>query len=106
MSALGLSEFLLVHGEGELGAELALAARNLPHCDMLPARGANVLSLLRHPTLLLTTAAMRELEQRLHRTMKRHSRVSQLQDTPLPQQLQLQEPQSQEGVEKKMEHAT
>ena len=63
MAALGLREFLLVHGSGELDPNLALALRNLSHCDLLPAHGANVLSILRHPTLLLTVRAMHELEQ-------------------------------------------
>ena len=82
LSLMGVKEFLLVHGEGELDDNLALAARNLPHCDFLPSRGANVLSLMRHPTLLLTTQAMRELQDRLRTTMQRHSRVINLSDSP------------------------
>ena len=75
MQAMGVREFLFVHGSGELDANLALAARNLRHCDFLPSVGANVLSLLRHPTLLITRRAIDELQQRVERTMLRKSRV-------------------------------
>lgn len=75
MTALGVREFLFVHGSGELDANLALAARNLQHCDFIPSIGVNVLSLLRHPTVLITRAAIEELVERVERTMVRQSRV-------------------------------
>jgi hypothetical protein len=57
-------------------ANLSLAARNVRHVDLLPACGANVLSILRHPSLLLTEAAVSELQQRVTRTLNpRRSRV-------------------------------
>ena len=75
MQAMGVREFLFVHGNGELDPNLALAARNLQHCDFLPSVGANVLSLLRHPTVLITRRAIDELRERVDKTMLRHSRV-------------------------------
>ena len=75
MAALGVREFLFVHGSGELDANLALAARNLQHCDFLPSIGTNVLSLLRHPTVLMTRRAIEEVRERVEKTMVRQSRV-------------------------------
>ena len=75
MAALNVREFLYVHGGGELDSNLALAARNLQHCDFIPSIGCNVLSLLRHPTVLITRRAIDELVERVERSMVRQSRV-------------------------------
>ena len=40
----------------------ALAARNIPHVDVLPVQGINVYDILRHEKLVLTKAAVEALE--------------------------------------------
>ena len=42
----------------------ALAARNLPHIDVLPIQGINVYDILRRDTLVLTKAGLEALEAR------------------------------------------
>ncbi len=42
----------------------ALAARNIPHVDVLPVQGINVYDILRHDKLVLTKAALEALEAR------------------------------------------
>ncbi len=41
------------------------AARNIPHTDVLPVAGINVLDILRHRELVLTKAALKAVEERL-----------------------------------------
>ena len=43
-----------------------LAGRNLPNVDMLPAVGANVYDIIKADTLVLTRAAVAQLEARFH----------------------------------------
>ena len=42
-----------------------LAARNIPHLDVLPTMGANVYDILRAHTLVLTKDAVEALQARL-----------------------------------------
>ena len=47
-------------------AEGHRAGRNLPGVDMLPAVGANVYDIIKADTLVLTRAAVEQLEARFH----------------------------------------
>jgi len=58
-----LDNVLIVDG-AELNANFALAARNLPKVDVLPAQGANVYDIMRRTKLVLTKAAVEALEAR------------------------------------------
>jgi large subunit ribosomal protein L4 len=64
LSKLGVVSALLIDGP-EIDDNFALAARNLPHFDLLPQQGANVYDILRRDSLLLTKAAVEHLEARL-----------------------------------------
>ena len=48
-----------------INESFARAARNLPKVDVLPEQGANVYDILRRDTLVLTRAAVQQLEARL-----------------------------------------
>jgi large subunit ribosomal protein L4 len=48
-----------------LDQKLFLAARNLPHVEVLEAAALNPLSLLRHDKVLMTAAAVKLIEERL-----------------------------------------
>jgi large subunit ribosomal protein L4 len=60
---LGLDSALFVDG-AEVDANFALAARNIPHIDVLPVQGINVYDILRRQKLVLTKAAVEALEAR------------------------------------------
>jgi large subunit ribosomal protein L4 len=60
---LGLKNALVIAGP-EVDANLKLAARNIPHLDVLPNIGLNVYDVLRHETLVLTRAAVEAIEAR------------------------------------------
>ncbi|HUN74320.1 MAG TPA: 50S ribosomal protein L4 [Steroidobacteraceae bacterium] len=45
--------------------KLDLAARNLPHVEVIPAGALNPLSLVRHEKVLMTVAAVKMIEERL-----------------------------------------
>ena len=45
--------------------KLTLAARNLPHVELLPAAAVNPVSLARHEKVLATVGAVKLLEERL-----------------------------------------
>ena len=64
LDALGLGSALIVAGD-EVDVNFARAARNLPFVDVLPSIGANVYDILRRDTLVLTRAAVEQLEARL-----------------------------------------
>ena len=64
LASLGLSNALFVSGSAVDG-NFELAARNVPHIDVLPLAGANVYDILRRDTLVLTKAAVEGLEARL-----------------------------------------
>lgn len=54
---------LIIDGS-ELDENFALAARNIPHIDVLPVQGINVVDILRRQKLVLTKAALEALEAR------------------------------------------
>lgn len=60
----GWTSALVIDGAG-LDANLARAAGNLPGFDVLPQQGANVVDILRRDLLVLTRAAVEQLEARL-----------------------------------------
>ena len=62
-SKLGFDSVLIVDG-AEVQTNFALAARNIPHVDVLPVHGINVYDILRHEKLVLTKAALEALEAR------------------------------------------
>jgi large subunit ribosomal protein L4 len=59
----GLTKALIIAGP-EVDANVALAARNIPHVDVLPNAGLNVYDVLRADTLVLTRAAVEAIEAR------------------------------------------
>jgi len=61
--ALGWASVLII--DGAVNERFARAARNLPKVDVLPEQGANVYDILRRDTLVLTRAAVQQLEARL-----------------------------------------
>ena len=60
---LDWSNALIIDG-AELDQNFALAARNIPHIDVLPIQGINVVDILRRNRLVLTKAAVEALEAR------------------------------------------
>ena len=60
---LGLTSALIIDGE-TLDENFALAARNIPHVDVLPAQGLNVYDVLRRDTLVLTKSAVEKINER------------------------------------------
>jgi len=61
--ALGWGSVLII--DGAVNESFARVARNLPKVDVLPEQGANVYDILRRDTLVLTRAAVQQLEARL-----------------------------------------
>lgn len=64
LEKMGLKNALFVDG-AEVNENFLRAARNIPNIDVLPSQGANVYDILRRDTLVLTTAAVAQLEERL-----------------------------------------
>lgn len=64
MKALGLEKALFIDGP-MLDEKFALASRNISTIDVLPQQGANVYDILRRDTLVLSTDAVKHLEERL-----------------------------------------
>lgn len=62
--ALGLRSALIIDG-AEVNKDFARTAANLPGVDVLPQHGINVYDILRHEHLVLTKAAIVNLESRL-----------------------------------------
>lgn len=60
----GWTSVLFIDG-ATVAADFALAARNIKNVDVLPHVGANVYDIIRRDTLVLTRAAVQELEARL-----------------------------------------
>jgi large subunit ribosomal protein L4 len=60
---MGLGSALVISG-AEVEANFGLAARNIPHIDVLPVQGINVYDILRRDKLVLTKAAVDALEAR------------------------------------------
>lgn len=63
LAKLGLDNALFIGG-AELDGNFSLAARNLPHTDVLPVQGINVYDILRRDKLVLSKAAVEALEAR------------------------------------------
>ena len=57
LGKMGLTSALVICGP-EVDGNLKLAARNIPHLDVLPSAGLNVYDILRRDTLVLTRAAV------------------------------------------------
>lgn len=62
-AALGLQSALIIDG-AQVDQNFALAARNIPHIDVLTFAGLNVYDILRRQKLVLTKAALEALEER------------------------------------------
>lgn len=62
--ALGLRSALIIGG-AEVNKDFVRTAANLPGVDVLPQQGINVYDILRHEHLVLTRAAIENLESRL-----------------------------------------
>ena len=62
--ALGWKSVLVIAGP-EVEKNFGLAARNIPHLDVLPNAGINVYDILRAETLVLTKDAVEALQARL-----------------------------------------
>jgi len=60
---LGLESTLIITGP-EIETNFALASRNLPLVDVLPAQGLNVYDILRRDVLVLTREAVQKIEER------------------------------------------
>ena len=65
-ATLGFGKLALVIDGDAVENGFALAARNLPQVNVLPAVGANVYDILKHDTLVLTRAAVEKLEARFN----------------------------------------
>jgi large subunit ribosomal protein L4 len=63
LTALGWKSVLIIDSAVDEG--FARAARNLPLVDVLPQQGANVYDIVRRDVLVLTRAAVEQLEARL-----------------------------------------
>jgi large subunit ribosomal protein L4 len=64
LQGLGVKSLLVIDGPA-VNEKFALAARNIPHVDVLPQQGANVYDILRRDTLVLTKDAVQHLVERL-----------------------------------------
>jgi large subunit ribosomal protein L4 len=64
LRTLGLRSALIIDG-AEVNKDFARTAANFPGVDVLPQQGINVYDILRHEHLVLTKAAIENLESRL-----------------------------------------
>jgi len=64
LEKMGLTSALFVDG-AQVDAGFAKAVANVPHMDVLPSQGLNVYDILRRDTLVLTKAALANIEERL-----------------------------------------
>ena len=64
MDTFPFPENALFIGGAELDKNFALAARNVPHVDVLPVQGINVYDILRREKLVLSKSAVEALEER------------------------------------------
>ncbi len=64
LNNMGLSHVLFIDGSN-LDTNFVLAARNIPHVDVLPEQGANVYDILRCDILVMTKNAVEQLQERL-----------------------------------------
>jgi large subunit ribosomal protein L4 len=63
LAGLGAENALIIGG-AEVDTNFALAARNIPHIDVLPSAGLNVYDILRRKRLVLTTEAVEAINAR------------------------------------------
>lgn len=63
LSAIGAKKALVV--DGEFDANFALSARNIADVSLLPMAGLNVYDIVRAEKLVLTSAAVKAIEERL-----------------------------------------
>jgi len=61
VKAMGLEEVLVI--TDEVDSNLALSSRNLPNVEVLAARQANPVALVRYPTVVLTKRAVAKFEE-------------------------------------------
>jgi large subunit ribosomal protein L4 len=61
LKSMGLDEVLVIIDE--IDENLALSSRNLRNVEIIPARRANPVALVRYPRVLLTKAALAKLEE-------------------------------------------
>ncbi|MBI3373804.1 MAG: 50S ribosomal protein L4 [Betaproteobacteria bacterium] len=61
VKSLGFGELLVI--TDEVDENLMLSARNLPHVQVIAARHANPVALIRYPSVLLTRKAVAQLEE-------------------------------------------
>ena len=66
LGKLGLGKTALVIDGDAINVGFAHASANLREVDLLPAVGANVYDILNHETLVLTRAAVEQLEGRFN----------------------------------------
>lgn len=64
LGKLGLTNALFIGGS-EVNDGFKQAIQNIPNVDVLPTQGINVYDVLRRDTLVLTKAALKNLEERL-----------------------------------------
>ncbi len=64
LAKLGIESALIIDG-AEVNENFSRAARNIERVDVLPVQGINVYDILRRDHLVLTTAAIESLEERL-----------------------------------------
>lgn len=63
LKKLGVSNALFVDG-AEVNKNFKLALSNIPNVDVLPSQGLNVYDILRRDVLVMTTGAIKNLEER------------------------------------------
>lgn len=63
LANFGGGSVLIIDGD-EVNANFALAARNVPNVDVLPAQGLNVYDILKRDALVLTKAAVEKIHAR------------------------------------------
>ena len=66
LKGLDLTSALFIF-DGELDTNFGRAVSNIPHMDVLPQGGANVLDILKHDHLVVTKQAAKDLEARLQK---------------------------------------
>ena len=63
MAELGVEKVLFLMDE--VSESLYLASRNIPYVDVIDVEGLDPVSLVRYPHIVVTTAAIKQLEERL-----------------------------------------
>ena len=72
---MGLTNALVIAGP-EVDGNFGLAARNIPHVDVLPNAGLNVYDVLRRDTLVLTRSAVEAIEARFSGEVPEHKEAA------------------------------